>query len=153
MLWTLCDLDLLFSTGECYRPPWFSCFNFSEKTNLDISCKLSAKQIWSDLENIRRMFLLSIRAKNFDEKHSQIKAYTTRKSLIFHLLCTLFEQIPLGINREIDHKIFSTIILFLPLIQEGQLVVMTGPQHKQTKISSCFLVKIRKISPIFRLLN
>ena len=31
------------------------------------------------------------------------------------------------VNREIDHKIFSTVILFLPLIQEGQLVVMTGP--------------------------
>ena len=48
---------------------------------------------------------------NFDEKHSlnvlenqtrlQNSAYTTRKSLIFHVLCALFEQIPSGINRDI----------------------------------------------------
>ena len=68
------------------------------------------------LENIRRMFLLSIWAAgtmymNLDEKHSpnalenqtrlQYSAYTTRKSLIFIVLCSLFEQIPSGINRDI----------------------------------------------------
>ena len=68
------------------------------------------------LENIRRLFLLSIRATgkmnmDFDEKHSldvlgnqtrlQNSAYTIRKSLIFRVLCALFEQIPSGINRDI----------------------------------------------------
>ena len=48
---------------------------------------------------------------NFDEKHysnvleNQIRlqnsAYTTRKSLIFRVLCALFEQIPSGINQDI----------------------------------------------------
>ena len=48
---------------------------------------------------------------NFDEKHSsnvlknqtrlQNSAYTIRKSLIFHILCSLFEQIPSDINRDI----------------------------------------------------
>ena len=48
---------------------------------------------------------------NFDEKYSQNvlenqtrlqnKAYTTRKSLIFRVLCALFEQISSGINRDI----------------------------------------------------
>ena len=68
------------------------------------------------LENIRRMFLLSIWATvtmytNFDEKRSpnvleyqtrlQNSAYTTRKSLILRVLCALFEQIPSDINRDI----------------------------------------------------
>ena len=58
------------------------------------------------LENIRRMFLLSIWVTgtmymNFDEKHSpnvlRIRpdcriALTTRKSLIFRILCALFEK-------------------------------------------------------------
>ena len=49
---------------------------------------------------------------NFDENHSlnvlgnqtslQNSAYTTRKSLIFRVLCALFEQIPSGINRDIQ---------------------------------------------------
>ena len=48
---------------------------------------------------------------NFGEKHSpnvlenqtrfQNSAYTTRKNLIFHVLCALFEQIPSGINWDI----------------------------------------------------
>ena len=49
---------------------------------------------------------------NFDEKHSpnvlenqtRLKSSTdtTRKSLIFHVLCALFEKkIPSGINRDI----------------------------------------------------
>ena len=48
---------------------------------------------------------------NFDTKHalnvlssqtrSQNSAYTIRKSLIFCVLCTLFEQISSGINRDI----------------------------------------------------
>ena len=48
---------------------------------------------------------------NFDEKHSrnvlenqtrlQNSVYTTRKSLIFRVLCALFEQIPSGINQDI----------------------------------------------------
>ena len=48
---------------------------------------------------------------NFDEKHSlnvlenqirlQNSAYTTRKSLIFRVLCALFEQISSGINQDI----------------------------------------------------
>ena len=65
---------------------------------------------------LRTMFLLSIWATgrmymNFDEKHSpnvlenqtrlQNSAYTTRKSLIFRLLCALFEQIPSVINWDI----------------------------------------------------
>ena len=51
----------------------------------------------------------------FDEKHSpnvlenrtrlQNSAYTTRKSLIFCILCTLFEQIPSGIDQDILKKI------------------------------------------------
>ena len=68
------------------------------------------------LENIQRMFLLSVWATrtmymNFNKKHSpnvlenqtrlQNSAYTTRKSLIFRVLCALFEQIPSGINRDI----------------------------------------------------
>ena len=68
------------------------------------------------LENIQRMFLLSIwdtgtMYMNFDEKHSpnilknqtrlQNSADTTRKSLIFRLLCGLFEKFPSGINQEI----------------------------------------------------
>ena len=68
------------------------------------------------LENIRKMFLLSIWATgtmyiNFDEKHSpnvlekqtrlQNIAYTTRKSLVFHVLCALLEQIPSGINQHV----------------------------------------------------
>ena len=71
------------------------------------------------LENIGRMFLLSIWATgtmymNFDEKHFpnvlenqtrlQNSIYTTRKSLIFRVLCALFEQIPLGINQDILKK-------------------------------------------------
>ena len=46
-----------------------------------------------------------------DEKHSpnvldnqtrlQNSSDTTRKSLIFRVLCTLFEQIPFGMNRDI----------------------------------------------------
>ena len=48
---------------------------------------------------------------NFDEKHYlnvlknqtrlQNSAYTTRKNLIFRVLCALFEQIPSGLNRDI----------------------------------------------------
>ena len=39
---------------------------------------------------------------NFDEKCSpNVLAYTTRKSLIFCILCTLLEQIPSGINQDI----------------------------------------------------
>ena len=48
---------------------------------------------------------------NFDEKHSlnvlenqtrlQNSTATTRKSLIFPVLCALFEKIPSGINRDI----------------------------------------------------
>ena len=48
---------------------------------------------------------------NFDEKHSpnviesqtrlQNSAYTTRKNVIFRVLCALFEQIPSGVNRDI----------------------------------------------------
>ena len=48
---------------------------------------------------------------NFDEKHSpnvlenqtrlQKSAYTAGISLIFRVLCALFEQIPSGINRDI----------------------------------------------------
>ena len=68
------------------------------------------------LENIRKMFLLSVWATgtmymNFDEKHSlnvlenqtrlQNSIYTTRKSLIFRVLCALFKQIPPGINQDI----------------------------------------------------
>ena len=68
------------------------------------------------LENIRKMFLLYIRAAGkmymkFGEIYSpnmlenqtrlQNSAYTTRKSLIFHVLCALFEQIPSGINQDI----------------------------------------------------
>ena len=68
------------------------------------------------LENIQRMFLLSIWATgtmymNFDDKYSpnvlenwtrlQNSIYTTRKSLIFHVLCALFEEIPSSINRDI----------------------------------------------------
>ena len=47
---------------------------------------------------------------NFDEKHSpnelenqtrlQNSTDTTRKSLIFRVLCALFEKIPSGINRD-----------------------------------------------------
>ena len=68
------------------------------------------------LENIRRMFLLSIwdtgtMYLNFDEKHSpnvlenqtrlQNSTDTTRKSLIFRELCALFENNSSGINRDI----------------------------------------------------
>ena len=52
---------------------------------------------------------------NFDKKHSrnvlenqsrlQNSSYTTRKSLLFSVLCALFEQIPSGINRDILKKI------------------------------------------------
>ena len=48
---------------------------------------------------------------NFDEKHPlnvlenqtrlQNSAYTTGKSLIFRILCALFEQISSGINQDI----------------------------------------------------
>ena len=48
---------------------------------------------------------------NFDETNStnvlenqtrlQNSAYTARKSLIFRVLCALFEQSPSGINRDI----------------------------------------------------
>ena len=47
---------------------------------------------------------------NFDKKNPpnilenqarmQNSSYTTMKSLIFHVLCALFEQIPSGINRD-----------------------------------------------------
>ena len=65
----------------------------------DVSAILRSGQI---LENIRRMFLLSVWATgtmyiNFDEKHSpnvleyqtrlENSAYTIRKSLIFYVLC------------------------------------------------------------------
>ena len=60
------------------------------------------------LKNIRRMFLLSfwvtgIMYMNFEEKYSpnvlknqtrlQNSAYTTRKNLILHVLCALFDQV------------------------------------------------------------
>ena len=76
---------------------------------------IAVRQSGLILENIRRMFLLSIWATgtmyiNFDEKHSpnvlenqtrlQNRACTTRKNLFFRKLCALFEQIPSGINRE-----------------------------------------------------
>ena len=69
------------------------------------------------LENFRGMFLLSIWNTwtiymNFDENRSQNvletqtrlqkSAYTTKKNLIFRVLCSLFEQIPSGINRDIQ---------------------------------------------------
>ena len=68
--------------------------------------------VWSGLilENIRRMFLLSIWAtgttgtfSKCSRKSDQIedRAYTTKKSLIFRILCPLFEQILLCINRDI----------------------------------------------------
>ena len=53
---------------------------------------------------------------NFDEKYSpnvlenqtilQNSAYTTKKILIFRVLCALFEQIPSGVNQDILKKIF-----------------------------------------------
>ena len=52
---------------------------------------------------------------NFDEKHSpnalenqtrlQNSAYTTRKSLIFRVLCASFEQITSGINPDVINSI------------------------------------------------
>ena len=68
------------------------------------------------LKNIQRIFLLSICTTrtmymSSDEKHFpnvlenqtrlQSSNYTTRKSLIFRVLCALFEQIPSGINQDI----------------------------------------------------
>ena len=58
------------------------------------------------------MFLLSIRATgtmstNFDKKHpwnvleNKTSAYTTRKSLIFCVLHTLYEKISLSTSRDI----------------------------------------------------
>ena len=76
------------------------------KLSVGVSAILQAGLI---LENIRRMFLLSISATgtmyiNFDEKcflnvlenqtRLQNSAYMIRKSLIFCVLCALFEQIP-----------------------------------------------------------
>ena len=67
------------------------------------------------LKNIQRMLLLPIWVirtmyMNFDEKHSpkvlknqtrlQNSTDTIRKSLIFHVLCALFEKIPSDINRD-----------------------------------------------------
>ena len=53
---------------------------------------------------------------NFDEKNSQNVlenqtrlqngAYTTRKSLIFRVLCALFEKNPSGINGDILKKFY-----------------------------------------------
>ena len=66
---------------------------------------------------------------NFDEKHSlnvqenqttlQNSDYTTRKSLIFHILCPLFEQIPSGINRDILKKI----------LPDAELKIVTNSVH------------------------
>ena len=66
------------------------------------------------LENIRRMFLLSVwvtgkmyvnLTRNIRDLKNQTRLHnspnTIRKSLIFCVLCALFEQIPSGINQDI----------------------------------------------------
>ena len=52
------------------------------------------------LEYIRRMFSSKFM---YIVPVAQItkKSHTTRKSLIFHVLCALFEQIPFGMTRDI----------------------------------------------------
>ena len=65
---------------------------------------------------------------NFDEKHYpnvldnqtklQNSAHTTRKSLIFRILCTLSEQIPSGINRDI-----------LKILSDAELKIVTNSVH------------------------
>ena len=72
---------------------------------------------------------------NLDGKHSpnvlenqtrlQNSAYTTRKSLIFRVLCALFEQIPSGINRDI-----------LKILPDAELKIVTNsaPSHLVTWI-------------------
>ena len=80
------------------------------------------------------MCLLSVWATvtmymNFDEKHPQDvlenqtrlqnRAYTTRKSLIFRVLCALFEQIPSGINRDIKK-----------ILPDAELKIVTNFLHK-----------------------
>ena len=65
---------------------------------------------------------------SFDDKHSpnvlenqtrlQNSAYIIRKSLIFHLLCTLFEQIPSGINPDI-----------LKNLTDAKLKIVTNSVH------------------------
>ena len=68
------------------------------------------------LEDIRRMFFVKIHvhcpgSPDWQQTHSsnvhenltrsQNGAYTTRKILIFLVLCALFEQIPFGMNKDI----------------------------------------------------
>ena len=66
---------------------------------------------------------------NFDEKYSpnvlenqtrlQNSAYITRKTLIFRVLCALFEQIQSGINRDILKKI----------LPDAELKIVTNSVH------------------------
>ena len=81
--------------------------------------------IWSNSREHSKNILLSIWVNgtmymNFDEKHSpkvlenqtrlQNSTDTTRKSLIFHELCTLFENNSSGINRDIlKHPTWSRV--------------------------------------------
>ena len=64
----------------------------------------------------------------FDEKHFpnvlenqtrlQNSAYITRKSLIFRVLCALFEQIPSGINQDM-----------LKILPDAELKIVTNSVH------------------------
>ena len=51
---------------------------------------------------------------------SVIRLFSVRPSLTFHIFDISHSFV------EIDHEIFSTVILSLPLIQEGQLSVSGG---------------------------
>ena len=94
---------------------------------VEIKCRVCGKSnsfwwckgysaIWSNSrEHLKNVFAVSLgyqdNVHEFWEKHSpnvledqtrlQNSAYTTRKSLIFRVLCALFEQIPSDINQDI----------------------------------------------------
>ena len=85
------------------------------KSNSFWWCKRNSS-IWSDSREHSENVIVKLHVHcsgipDWQQKHSsnalvnqtrsQNSAYTTRKSLIFCVLCALFEQIPFGMNRDI----------------------------------------------------
>ena len=110
----------------------------------DVSAILSSGLI---LQNIRRIFMLSIRATrtmwtNSDVKHSpnvlenqtrsQNSAYATRNSLIFRVLCILFEYVPLGLIAPL--LINETLV-----VPQDHCATNVTPSYRSAKSCYCQL--------------
>ena len=85
---------------------------FSQKVDFDISCKLSSVKVYF-VDKIRKLFHKPASVAQLDAPSDWRpggRGFNPRRGRQHSFV-------------EIDHEIFSTVILSLPLIQEGQLSV------------------------------